>query len=568
MLAMACGDPSIQVRFEVPERYRDDVEAVSLQVLVPPAAGMFDCDDIAFREVDSEVVNLATVQSLLTRDTGHIDLSGIPRLGPKLFFLQGLDAMDTPLVAACAEVGDITDDAAIDLVGEPTAVVALPPGDPGAPPPASFMVTVADSRGDPVRAIETRWTVTGPGDEISTGSTNTDGNGRAMITPQAPALPGPLAVDVRPRWIRATPASLLAFTAPTTVFEAMLPGDADGDLSVSTEALYRVGRIGPNGEMGVAALGPSTSPVSVGRIAYIAYYDPQASPPFRTATSARIPNAWALGMISVGDRDQLFTITGGAWIDIAPDGTLSSLPAPHPGNAALLIADSGGCSAPSGEVLAVFTDDSVRTFGPGGAAADSPFDDEPATSRLLATGCAAAADGEIYRVAAYGENTLQVRLVAEMDEPRSGNATLLPAGIGFTPALGDPPYLLGTELSISGTEIVRYRLLALGARILGLEEMDRDATPTVPVSTGGGDFDGDGELDIAALIQFGESDRGTQFRTLMALEVPHGSGRLLGMSARTEARRPRTFVADFDGDGLDELVVATPQTFAVVRFAP
>jgi hypothetical protein len=54
----------------------------------------------------------------------------------------------------------------------------------------------------------------------------------------------------------------------------------------------------------------------------------------------------------------------------------------------------------------------------------------------------------------------------------------------------------------------------------------------------------------------------------MALEVDHRGQRLLGMSARTEARRPRTWAADFDADGFDELVVATPQSFGVLRFAP
>lgn len=569
MLVAACSDPSIQVHFEVPEAYRSDIEAVSLQVLVPPVAGLFDCDDVAFGEVDPDEVNLATVQRVLTRETGDVDLSGIPRLGTKLFLIQGLDAMETPLVAACGEVGEITGADELDLVGEPTALVAFPPSDPGAPPPAEFMVIVADSRGDVLGDIETRWTVTGPADEITSGATRTEANGRAMITPLTPTLPGPVAVDVRPRWVRGTPDTLLAFTAPPAVFEATLPGDVDGDLSVSTEALYRVGRLGPNGEMGVAALGPSSSPVTVGRSVFIAYYDPQVSPPFRTATSARIPNSWALGMISIGERDQLFTITGSAWIDVSPTGALTSLAAPSPGNAALLIAESGSCDGPSSEILAVFADDSVRTLGPGGTVADSPFDEESTTSRLLGTGCVSASDGQDYRIAAYSESNLQVRVIAEMDEPRSGGATVLPTGIGFTPALGsDPPYLLGTELSITGAEIVRYRLLALGARILGLEEVGRDATPTVPVSTAGGDFDSDGELDVAALIQVGESDRGTQFRTLMALEVDHAGHRLLGMSARTEARRPRTWAADFDGDGFDELVVATPQSFGVLRFAP
>ncbi len=290
--AVACTDPAVRVQFDVPADYRDQVESVELELLLPPPGAPFDCDDVAFREVSDDDLAAATVEQVLTRED-NAELSAIPRLGDKLFLARGLDGAGDAVVAACGQVGDIDSDTDLSLTGEPTAGVVLPLTEPGSPL-VDFTAGVFDIASRPLAGVATRWTVTGPADETSTGMATTDGMGRVMITPQAPALPGPIAVDVRPRWVRTTPPSLLAFRQPDPMLSTPLPGDATDSI---VEADLVVGRLGPNGEMGFAALGPGANPVTGGRQVLVGYYDPTRTPPLHTATTSAILGAFALGVV-------------------------------------------------------------------------------------------------------------------------------------------------------------------------------------------------------------------------------------------------------------------------------
>src|SRR5688500_17033310 len=118
--AAGCGDPAVEVSFTVPADYRALVAAVVLEVLAPPAAEPFGCDQLAFGEVAPETAALALVQQVAVRGGGSAPLSGIPRTGAKLLVARGLDGADNAVVAACAELGDIDGDVAVELIGEPT----------------------------------------------------------------------------------------------------------------------------------------------------------------------------------------------------------------------------------------------------------------------------------------------------------------------------------------------------------------------------------------------------------------------------------------------------------------
>ncbi len=563
----ACTDPSVHVQFDVPAGYRDQVESVDLELLLPPPGAPFDCDKVAFREVSDDDLAAATVEQVSTRE-GNAQLSAIPRLGDKLFLAHGIDAAGDAVVAACGQVGDIDSDVDLSLTGEPTAGVVLPTTEPGSPL-VDFAAGVFDLGSAPLAGVATRWTVTGPGDETSTGMATTDAMGRVMIAPVPPALPGPIAVDVRPRWVRTTPPSLLAFRQPETILGEPLPGDATDSI---VEAELASGRIGPNGEMGIAALGPTASPFTSGRQVLIAYSDPSRTPPFRTATTTAIPGAFALGVVSVGARDELFTINGAQWIVISPTGALTPTVSPKPGRTATRIVPVGACDGPgSDEVMVVWSDDSANTYGPGGAAASSPFDDppempdNPGPADVLATGCVAATDGQVYRAAVFGAAGSRPTLMAEMDTVRRVDLATITGSVGFAPSInGSDPYLLVAEITIEGTELDRYRLVPLGQRNLELELTAADPTPALPSSSGGGDLDGDGQLDVAALLTFGDARR-AQFRVFTALEVDHQGDRLRGLSPAGEALRPVMKLADLDGDGISEIIIASASQLIVLQ---
>src|SRR5688572_28008839 len=135
----ACTDYSVHVRFDIPEDYRADVEAVTLGVVVPPPAAPFTCDQLAFGEVAPETVALATQQEITTAiDDGGASLSPIPRTGTKLFYARGIDAQDLPLVAGCTQVDDVDGSVDVPIEGAPTTVLTVMGQDPGEPLPFTF----------------------------------------------------------------------------------------------------------------------------------------------------------------------------------------------------------------------------------------------------------------------------------------------------------------------------------------------------------------------------------------------------------------------------------------------
>ncbi len=119
-------------------------------------------------------------------------------------------------------------------------------------------------------------------------------------------------------------------------------------------------------------------------------------------------------------------------------------------------------------------------------------------------------------------------------------------------------------LDVDGTAVTRSRLLPLGPDLLDPEVVDADDVPTVPLSTAAGDIDGDGLLDVVVLQDFGMVDQGTQYRLLVILGATHRGERLVALSAPAAADSPRIHLADFDGDGVDEMLLSTPVGFAIL----
>ncbi len=184
---------------------------------------------------------------------------------------------------------------------------------------------------------------------------------------------------------------------------------------------------------------------------------------------------------------------------------------------------------------------------------------------VLATGCVAGTDGNLYRAAVFGATGSRPMLKVEMDTLRKADLATVTGSVGFTEAIGGAgPYLLVAEITIEGTELDRYRVLPLGQRNVELDPVAADPTPALPTSSGGADLDGDGELDIAALLTFGDGPR-AQFRVFTALEVDHQGDRLRGLSPPGEALRPVMKLVDLDGDGVSEMIIASATQLIVLQ---
>ena len=568
----ACDDPSVQVNFEVPAQYRAQVATVALHIVVPPEGDdEFTCSDIAFRTVDADTVRLTTVKEFVQRDEDHLQISGIPREGTKLLFIEGIDDQDLPVVAACERVDLIDGDIVIDLVGEPTALVTLPTLDPGEPFEPEIEIRVADIDGTPLGRIDVRWRTTGPGGETIDGEGRTAMSGRIDIPTAVPARPGPAALDVRARWMRTDPGPLLAFNAPASLFFGALPGTA-AQSPASAESLYAVGRIGPNGEPGFVALGPADNPL-LGRELYIAYYDDSLVPPFRVVTPGTIVGALSIGLIERGGIDHPVTLTPTQWIEIEPNGALTAQPLPSPQLSAVKILSVGSCDASGmgNERILVQHGDLapvIRVYDASGQiVADSWFTSNPQLSRPSAAGCVESVDGGVHRTAVFNTSPLSQVFLTEMDSGRQGAVPALRNGIGFSPADATAgARLLATELTIDGTTISRYRLAAIGDAA-DAERVDSDQTVSIPQSLVGGNFDGDEAVDIVAALPFGTSIVGSpQIRLLMAMGtlISVRDQRLVGLSAGVDGERVAMWAVDFDENGIDDLLIASPTGFLIL----
>ncbi len=570
-----CSDPTLQISFEVPEQYRADVDAVVLRILVPSEMVPFTCNQLAFQEVGEETVRNATTQTVTARDDLNLDLSEIPREGNKVLHLEGRNDENQPVVAGCIEVGVIEGQMNVGTVGEPVTVLTPDANDPGSRLPEDFQVDVADANMAVLPGAEVRWRVVGPKGEQTTGTAMTDSNGTAELSPVMPIYAGPVIMDVRARWTQSKPAPIPGYRQPAGLGADDL--EVAPILQANPDAIYQVGRIGPNGEIGMAGLGVGEDEATQRKVK-IGFYNP-TSGTWVKRDAAIVPEALSLGMVTRGGRDRIFTITSAGWIEIDPmTGPQPPVSAPIPGVAHRILPLS--CGDDIDHVLIqdvvneTVTVNANRIRVEGGGIFDQPGGAN--SPRVVGAGCVSEdITNNTYQTIALqvgATSANSVRLAADVDGTllTSEALPILRSGLGYSPARDESPaYVLGTQFSVEGTTLNRYQLTNTGSGMISIGERDSDQTAGPPMSTAAGDVDGDGKLDVLALMNFGDGGDGkTNYRIFISLGATHNGQHITGMSNLLSARRPRLWLADFNNDGYDDLVIGGTAGFAVLRMGP
>ncbi len=602
-VSFGCDDPSVSIRFTMPELDCEEAEvsSLALRVLLPPAeedeTETFDCNDVALGHVTAETLDTHTVLEL-TGDPGGFDLSGIPRLGTKLLVVEARAEGEEPLAAGCASVGEISGNQPADVPGEPVKVAGflgdMDNGFPalGGPLPDSVTIAVTDICGNQLSGVPVDWRIIGlAGAEVDSGSEPTAMRGLARLTlAGASEIPGPALLDASVRWER-TPAPMVggfgslgdAVTVDLFDSASSIVGDPAG---MQTEDLYAVGRIGPNGEMGIIALGPNRDTTPRGRPIRVGYFNPDNGGFEDFVASQNILSSRvAVATVTRSDREIPVVATEGGLIELQvseSDVTLGperALPGvPH------AMVPAGPCQGDS-DVLLVVLDEGVedlvfRTVSSAGMTVASPFSDSlPDRARdVFASGCTSVLVNELSRTIVYhtpfGNEVARQTIVVEAEERRSTPWTNFARTPGFTPVIGDQTAnILGVSLDIDGTSLSRFRPSLSVGPLLELEEVTDDELFTFALAMQGGDFDGDDLVDIAILMDFGEDD---QQRRQVALQIVLGAEylgqRIVGVTDESEFRDPSDrgfrdpflFVADFNGDGADDIVVAERNFFVLL----
>lgn len=562
---LSCADPSLSIHFLVPDPYEAQVESASLAIVVPPQGAPFDCDDVAFSYVDEEQVRANTVEEILLRADNKADSGSVPREGEKLLVARGFNAAGEELVAGCAAFGIVDGDAKLELSGEIVTLASIPEFDPQQIVARATDVRITDVFGQSASQIQVRWTTTAPGAESITTSALSNQDGVVSVQVAQVPLPGPVAVDVRARWARSAPPIITGFKNPPILFADNLPSDGSDSVR-NPDEIYQVGRVGPNGEEGLVAMGAPETGLS--RRAYVAFFDP-TSRSFQTQVSELLPpNAASLALLTDGNRERVFTTSATAIVEILNDGSLVSTPFGEPIPLIRRFFPLGDCTAEGGteELLATFLNGETAAIR-GGAFVDSMFAGDSAPGIPIASGCLSSG-GTLHRAVVYTAGS-DVTLLVDIEGPRKTAIGVIPAGLSFSrEAAGEDALLIANTLGIEGTDIVRFRAVPIDDDKLDVELVTSDATPTFAQSTDSGDFDGDGIVDIAAVLVFGDTGEATDYRIYISLGLETAFGRVIGVSGGKTGQRPRIFVRDFNGDGHDDILVGSNGAFEIFSMAP
>ncbi len=581
LVAAACTDPSIDVSFDVPDEYEELAERVTIDVIAPGDA-LWQCSDLEFGEVDEATFAPAVVDQALVGPDGELGFDRVPRTGLKLFYARGYNALGQLVVAGCAahELVDGEDEVAIE--GRPAVYVSARTVGRDAGRLTFVSVGVSDARGNPLADVTARYRVVAANSATPVREARSDETGSLRLALESPAWFGPQAVDIDLPWQANAIEPVTNFRVPPPRFKVELD-PAEGIQDLPAEQIYQVGRIGAGGEMGIALLGP---PAKTGERLVHLYI--QSGEQLVAVTSSSPLRASALGLVAAGERDRLLVLNLDAWHEIDPDGVVVS----HDESLGLaadarrIIALPTTCDpgAPRDRIL-VDDGSSVTMLSADLEALDSPLEvarpvlDGP----LLAAGCAIGNAG-INPAAVYVgvQDGMQAnQLIAEVEDAAPAPwPNQIRRGISFTPPLaasGSGPYALGNLQELDGQSIGRHTLVRGAAGSLALDVELEDEVAGISVSTAGGDFDGDGLLDVAGMLlvpSLNEADN--QARVFTALGTTLEGTRLAGQS---EALAPdaletqrfldsELFAADLDGDTFDELIIASRNLFRVISIEP
>lgn len=531
-LAAACQDPRVDVAITVPDAPRDYAAAlatVTVRVLAP-ADDAVDCDRLAFGEESADAIELAQVTATTLRlgeARAGAELAGVPRTGRKLFLVEGRDA-DGPIVAGCAEHGEITDDVTVTVATEPVVTIDVDAPAAEAPVPAGLRVRLDDGFDDPapIAGREVRWTVYGAGGEELVGpeATYVTGAGGAVdVALATPAGYGPASIQLRARWARSQPLALPAFESAGGAAIGVNPtctGDADDTLEVDTDGWQPL-RLA-DGRAALVGLARDAGRSHL----FVAAWNGEAAIAGCSDDLGDVGTFAILRATPDTPVDRVLVMSAQQWIEYELDAGAGGVdvterrrtpwtetpPANRPG-ALVTVRDCAGGDPADDYVLAQFGDGTIvplvageitpKPFAAALNASLDTLDPQVPVPKLARAGCIAQDDDEPALPALILElprgeasSALTTRFVV-VDQPGTHFAGIAVPSFGavaFTPVSVGAPLLLGGAFDPSGARVVRWRLTP-GDDGPELREVASDDAAGAPSSIAIDDLDGDGALD-------------------------------------------------------------------------
>ena len=198
LLVAACSsDPSLDVSVHHPAGY-----AVTQTVVTVYFGDDISCSAIEYGDrTDAELAAIAADEVDVTSG-GRVEVS---RLGGKSLVARGYDAQHRFVTAGCKDAGEITAGTKLTIDTQPTAIVAIDPGQAELPfSQRTIVVNLSDSNGVPLDG-NVSWLLTGPAgapvQQPSAGVATKAGNARIHVDDLG--TPGPEGLRIRVPWATA-----------------------------------------------------------------------------------------------------------------------------------------------------------------------------------------------------------------------------------------------------------------------------------------------------------------------------------------------------------------------------
>jgi len=199
LLVAACsGDPSLDISVHHPAGY-----AVTQTIVTVYFGDDISCSAIEYGDrTDAELAAIAA-DGVDVTNGGRVEVS---RLGGKSLVARGYDAQHRFVTAGCKDAGEITAGTKLTIDTQPTAIVAIDPGQAELPfSQRTIVVNMSDSNGMPLDG-NVSWLLTGPAgapvQQPSAGVATKAGNAKIHVDDLG--TPGPEGLRVRVPWATAS----------------------------------------------------------------------------------------------------------------------------------------------------------------------------------------------------------------------------------------------------------------------------------------------------------------------------------------------------------------------------
>jgi len=558
LLAACSADPTLDISVHHPTGY--GVTQTSVTVY---SGDDISCSQIEFDDrTDADLAAIAVTEV----DVAKGERVEVSRLGGKSLVARGFDDQHRNVTAGCKDIGEITAGTKVKIDTQPTAVIAIDPGQPDLPFSArTILVNMSDTNGMPIDGTVS-WQLTGPAGapEQPPSAGVATKNGNAKIHVDDLGTPGPEGLRIRAPWATTRLPLVTGFDVSHAI-PLQLGSGGSGSGHPSCDVRGHTGK-----PPTLVCLKEPTGPQNHRDVVEIAWQTDHYA--MTTTPITGIDNQFALFVDHDGSADEpvyVISATNGAgnWYKLGVGTIASPTFDPNPLSNLQNVVYVPRCEDnqfnPRTALVAVQTgvtalaNNKVQIFSPIGM---SIVASQP--GEVFSGGCVADVDKKEHQAVVVTNGSVDASAALVLTTPNPASQMAIAGskltGSGFvtneTQGMLEKRFA-GTRLQATGT-VVFEAVLAVENNAYKLIERSEVESAAPSAKIIGGKFDRDGDTDL-----MWDMTAGARKRVFQVSLAKHVSG--VPLTAMTSgptitaaaATMPDFIAADLNGKGTDELVL-------------